>query len=254
MDRKILCPWQLRFPHTIALLLMFATGGRAAAACVSPATLVHSTLSITRHFSEEERKADPALLGIRGTAWFLSSQLMVTAFHVAQSMDLSEKDWKEVEISDGSHPESLSVRVRDVAGPGAEKIAVLELSKAFPGAQPLRIRREPLASGEPVASLGYPSNRLRFAGGQFVKYEETGKFEGAALLEMYDGDDRLALDHGASGAPVLDCEGRVIAVVTNIFAKTLPFMSQAIRVSTAWGSPNIAGVPITVLQTHPETE
>jgi hypothetical protein len=35
-----------------------------------------------------------------------------------------------------------------------------------------------------------------------------------ALLEMYDGDDRLVLDHGASGAPVFDCMGRIVAVVS----------------------------------------
>ncbi len=83
---------------------------------------------------------------------------------------------------------------------------------------------------------------------------EAGKTEGIALLEMADGDDRLALDHGASGAPVFDCDGRVIAVVSNIFAKTIPFMSQAIRVSTAWGNPNIAAVPISVLEGHLEAE
>ncbi len=65
---------------------------------------------------------------------------------------------------------------------------------------------------------------------------------------MYDGNDRLVLDHGASGAPVLDCEGRVVAVVSNIFVKTMTFMSQAIRVSTAWGNPNTASVPIAGLE------
>jgi hypothetical protein len=34
-----------------------------------------------------------------------------------------------------------------------------------------------------------------------------------------------------------------VAVVSNVFAKTIAFMSQAIRVSTAWGSPNVAAIP-----------
>ena len=64
---------------------------------------------------------------------------------------------------------------------------------------------------------------------------------GTALLEMHDGDDRLVLDHGASGAPVLDCAGRVVAVVSNIFTQTMQFHSRAIRISTAWGSRPIGG-------------
>jgi hypothetical protein len=40
---------------------------------------------------------------------------------------------------------------------------------------------------------------------------------------MYDGDDRLVLDHGASGAAVLDCEGRVVAVVMILMTRTMSF-------------------------------
>ncbi len=97
-------------------------------------------------------------------------------------------------------------------------------------------------------SLAYPRNHLRFAAGRFVQYGESERFAGTALLEMYDGDDRLVLDHGASGAPVLDCDGRVVAVVSNLFTQTMQFPSRAIRVSTAWGQPNVVSVPIQVLK------
>ena len=65
---------------------------------------------------------------------------------------------------------------------------------------------------------------------------------------MYDGDNRLVLDHGASGAPVLDCQGRVVAVVSNLFTQTMQFLSSAIRISTAWGQANVVSVPIQVLK------
>jgi hypothetical protein len=64
-------------------------------------------------------------------------------------------------------------------------------------------------------------------------------------------DDRLVLDHGASGAPVLDCQGRVVAVVSNLFTQTMQFLSKPIRISTAWGQANVASVPIQELRTLP---
>jgi hypothetical protein len=122
------------------------------------------------------------------------------------------------------------------------------LQTAFSGARGFALRMEPLAPNEPVVSVAYPESRLRHAGGRFVQYGDGDRFAGTALLEMYDGDDRLVLDHGASGAPVLDCEGRVVAVVSNLFTKTIQFMSREIRMSTAWGSPNVVSVPVPVLK------
>jgi hypothetical protein len=149
---------------------------------------------------------------------------------------------------DADHVHSIAVRVQQLAGSHAEKIAVLELQRAFAGGRSLKIRTEPLVPEEPLVSLGYPKNRLRFAGGRFVEYGGGDKFAGTALLELYDGDDRLVLDHGASGAPVLDCEGRVVALVSNLFTQTMRFFSDAVRISTAWGSANVVSVPIQALR------
>jgi hypothetical protein len=173
---------------------------------------------------------------------------MVTVEHVAAAMGLSDENWKQVEILEGENKQTIDVRVLRLAGSHSEKIAVLELRTAYSGAQALQTRTEPLGSEEQVVALAYPDNRQRFVGGRFVKYGDSDKLAGTALFEIYDGDDRLVLDHGASGAPVLDCTGRVVAVVSNIFTQTLQFPFRAIRISTAWGSPNVASVPIQVLQ------
>src|SRR5262249_28916810 len=52
-------------------VLAFASS-RIEAACVDPATLSPSTVSITRDFDAQERAAEPGVIGIRGTGWFLS--------------------------------------------------------------------------------------------------------------------------------------------------------------------------------------
>jgi S1-C subfamily serine protease len=96
-------------------------------------------------------------------------------------------------------------------------------------------------------SLAYPGGRLRIARGRFVRHGDGENLPGATLLEMYDGDNRLVIDHGASGAPVLDCEGRVVAIVSNILIQTLQFPSYGMRISTAWGSPNVVSVPALAL-------
>jgi hypothetical protein len=62
-------------------------------------------------------------------------------------------------------------------------------------------------------------------------------------MEIYEGDDRLVLDHGASGAPVLDCQGRVVAVVSSILTRTLSFGFAAVRISTSWQTPNVVSIP-----------
>jgi Trypsin-like peptidase domain len=241
-NKGIFGPW---FAAVIVLLL---AGAPAAATCVDSSTLAHSTVSITRYFADDDKKASTELLGIRGTAWFLSPTSLVTVEHVAAAMGLSDQNWKQVEALEGENKQTIDVRILRLAGSYSEKIAVLELRAAFPGARGLQTRIEPVAPEERVVSVAYPSSRLRFVGGRFVQYGDSDKLAGTALLEMFDGDNRLVLDHGASGAPVLDCEGRVVAVVSNIFTQTLQFPSRAIRISTAWGSPNVASVPIQVLQ------
>jgi hypothetical protein len=240
--RRRLCWWIL------SALALFLASSRAEAACVDLAVSAHATVSITRNFDEEERRVEPNLLGIRGTGWFISARSLVTVAHVAEAMHLSADSWTDIEIRDGENKRSTPVRLLRVLGARSEKIAVLDLKIPFSGARILPIRTEPLVTNEHVVSVAYPDDRLRVVDGRFVKYGADDKFAGTALLELYDGDDRLVLDHGASGAPVLDCEGRVAAVVSNLMTQTMQFMSHVVRISTAWNTPNVVSVPIQVLK------
>jgi hypothetical protein len=236
-----------------ALVLAGASSG-GAASCVDPSTLVRSTVSITRELDADERAAAPGVLGIRGTGWFLSPQLVVTAAHVADAMRLSAADWKEIEVRERESKVAARARIVRIAGSAAEKIAVLELREPLPYAVALRMRVEPLVAEERLLSVAYPNGQLGFASGRFVEYGSTDRLVGTALVEMHDGSNRLVLDHGASGAPVLDCEGRVVAVVSTLITQTLHLPTGPVRTSTAWQTPNVVSIPVAALKDHSSPE
>jgi hypothetical protein len=213
----------------------------AASACNDRAVLAHAAVGITRMFDESEGQR---LAGVAGSGWFLSPRLLVTVAHVAQGMRLSEREWKTVEFREGDAVEKIDVRLQRIVGTGREKIALIETAAPLEGARPLALRKEPLVADEPVISRAYRSDRARTAQGRFVEYSTHAKFAGGALFEIYDGNDRMALDYGASGAPVLDCSGRVVAVVANLLTQVI---GGQIRVSTAWSMPNVLTVPVSVL-------
>jgi S1-C subfamily serine protease len=225
------------------------------ASCVDPATLVRSAVSIERMFRPEEvRDGGSEAAGIRGTGWFTSPRRIVTAAHVAEAMRLSVRDWREIEVRERQSMIAAPARVLLIAGHGPEKIAVIELATSFPAAVALPLRAQPLAAEERLVSIAYPKGELRFAEGRFARYGDGGAFAGAALIEMYDGEDRLVIDHGASGAPVLDCEGRVVAVVSSAITQTIRLPTGPVRVSTAWHTPNVVAIPTAALESASQSE
>jgi Trypsin-like peptidase domain len=235
------------------LFVLFANTETVHAACVDAAQQAHMTVSIMRHFDEAERDARPDLVGIRGTGWFLSPTTIVTAEHVTAAMKLSMEQWKPIEIVDEDGSQFVAARLRRLAGTAVEKLAVIELQHAVAAAQSAVLRKEPLAPEEQVMTLAYPSGHAHLVSGRFVRFGDEGKLAGMALLEMYEGENRLVIDHGASGAPVVDCAGRVAAVVTNIFTQTLNWSYRVIQISTAWGTPNVVSVPVQALDDLPQS-
>ena len=231
----------------LAACVLFAVTNVAHANCVDPAQFARSTVGIVRYFDDSERSMRIGIDGIRGTGWFLSATSIVTAEHVVAAMMLSKQEWKTLEIESGKEALAINARILRVAGAEPEKLAVIELQFPVEHARAVAIRRAPLVPEEQVMTITYAAGRPRPVAGRFVQMGDAGKLAGMALLEFYEGDNRLIIDHGASGAPVLDCEGRVAAVISNVFTQNIQFPSRVIRISTAWGMPNVVSVPLHAL-------
>jgi Trypsin-like peptidase domain len=236
----------------LVVVLLCALQSRLEASCVAPGRLSHSAVGITRHFDDAERSARPSAIGVSASAWFLSPTTIVTAEHVSAGMLLTAPDWKPIEIRDGEDTATIPARIQRITGRGPEKLAVIELQHAFAGARIAAIRAPPLTPDDQVLTIAHPNGRPRVIGGRFVTYGDEGTFAGAALLEMFDGDDRLAVDYGASGAPVYDCDGNISAVITTVITQVLPGLAGRVRISTAWGSPNVLSVPVQALEDYSE--
>jgi Trypsin-like peptidase domain len=246
---------QGRIRNRLAVLFILLVNTQTTnAACVDPTQLARSAVSIMRYFDDAEHDARPDLIGIRGTGSFLSPTTILSAEHVTAAMKLSTEDWKPLEIVNGDGSQFIAARIQRLAGSQADKLAVIELQRPVSNVRSVAIRREPLAPDEQVIALAYPAGRPQLVGGRFVRIEEDdSKLAGMALLELYEGENRLVIDHGASGAPVVDCAGRVVAVVSFVFTQTIAGFSHPIRVSTAWGMPNVVSVPASTLEDSPQT-
>jgi hypothetical protein len=229
--------------YALILALSASIQSRAETSCIDFARLAHSTVGITRYFDDAER-TQPDLLGIQGTGWFQSSTTIVTVEHVVAAMGLSDGDWKILIIQDAAETHSIPARVQRVLGLGPEKLAVLELQTAISNARSVELRISPLLPDDRIVTMAYPNRERRAVTGRFVQYATDGRLAGTGLLEIYEGDNRLVIDHGASGAPVFDCEGRIAAVISTVITQIFhtPFGKQ--RISTAWGTPNVISVPI----------
>jgi hypothetical protein len=237
----------------VALVMVIAQGAHAQDTCIDPSALTATTVSITRYFATDERPS-PSLDGYRATAWFYGSTryLVSIAHFVDDAPMLPRGEWRTIDVQQRDLTLHVSARLLTVVEALPEGLALFELRDPFPNAETLKLRETPLRNNEPVRSVVYLDG-LRFAKGRFAEIMTRGDIPrshplakvrpGTGLFEMWDieerKNDRYVLDHGASGAPIVDCEGHVAAVASGFLTQgSLNFAGSAIRLTTPWGMPN----------------
>jgi hypothetical protein len=240
-------------PMILVFMMVIAQCARAEDACVDPSTLAATTVSITRYFTADENPP-PSLDGYRATAWFYGSTryLVSIAHFVDDAPVLPRGEWRKVDVRQRDVTVQVSARLLAVVRALPEGFAIFELREPFPNAQTLKLREKPLSRNEPVRSIAYLDG-LRFAKGRFAEIAGNSDIPrdhpfakvrpGSGLFEMWDieesNNDRFVLDHGASGAPIVDCEGNVAAVASSIITQgSLYFTGREIKLTTPWGMAN----------------
>jgi Trypsin-like peptidase domain len=237
----------------LVFMVVIAPCARAEDACIDPSTLAATTVSITRYFTADE-KIRPSLDGYRATAWFYGSTryLVSIAHFVDDAPVLPRGEWRKVDVRQRDITTQVSARLLAVVKAIPEGFALFELREPFPNAQTLKLREKPLSRNERVLSIAYLDG-LRFAKGRFAEIAGTSDVPrddpfakvrpGSGLFEMWDieerKNDRYVLDHGASGAPIVDCEGNVAAVASSFVDQgSLYFAGREIKLATPWGMAN----------------
>jgi hypothetical protein len=156
--------------------------------------------------------------GISGTGWFLSPTAMVTVEHVAAAMKLSDRSWRQIEVGTGQSKQSVPVRIQRLAGSN-EKIAVppriADRVVRCPGpSAPHGASGSRGARCEPRLSRRSPARRRWSVRNTAMAASSQARRCSRCTTET----TALVLDHGTSGATVVDCARRAGSARTGGFA------------------------------------
>lgn len=210
----------------VSALFAFLCAPAAAQKCVTPENVIDTTVSITRSFAARDYDENDAIT-LRGTAWFTKKTEMVAVEHVVEAFGLSHDTWHEVTVVQ-QYPGSIwwnevavLVRIKRVLSDGVpEDLHVLELKEPLPWPiQLAEVRATPFVIGERALGIGYTGGTLTAAVGQYidVPLRNSNQF---ARFELVRRTERDVLLSGASGGPIFDCTGRVMAVIARILPES----------------------------------
>lgn len=237
-------------------------------ACDSPprARLSAAVVELTFSYAEPNETGSS---GHRGTGVFVTPSRIATVEHVVPDSLITRGDmvtvgWSlEIGESVVEYLELPIVEVEYIDTGLSERIALIELQAGILGRTAVGIRYAPLLEREPVFGIGYRDEVLQFVNGRHFlpkTAQEAGSGETSTPplffeLAHWEELDRLVFDYGSSGAPIFDCDGMVVAFVSQVITQNINLggfaevfsglgmqQEKVMRVSTAWGTPNVIGL------------
>lgn len=221
---------------TAALAKKEACTKEQAKAAMSTAVLIERLLPENEVFKNKDGEL---IGGSSGSGWRFGANHIATIGHVTLSMKLSPDTWKNITIKVSEAEYGAPVTILETQARlvyfgrehSNEVAAVIELKDPLPERVTRgKVRFTPLENKEPVMAAGYVKNQLRLATGKlaFPEEESEGSSKEAVPKHLLpfnltddDKHDRLAIDHGASGGPIFDCEGNVVAISAKIATQDL---------------------------------
>jgi hypothetical protein len=249
-----------------ALLFSITTAHADKKPACSPAvaeTLSRSVVSIARTLDASEVRTDPKtgerITSIRASAWlYRDRQTLVTIEHAAEEMGLKRDVWKDITIAwSATEYESphfffeMRAMLLDTDDDSADAPVRIMLEDELPQRLiPAQLREGPLKDNDPVVAVGYTHGVLRFATGKlnFPEPSQDAELEEKPSpylpfeLANNNTNDRLAMDHGASGGPITDCDGKVAAVFVEVLTQDQEVsnaISSMMRILETFGSPEV---------------
>lgn len=229
------------------------------ATCISAENYYNSAVSIKIY-----KDGKP----FQGSAWFYKdSKTLVTAGHFARILPDDPPAWSKIEILQQRKGRKIFKRqnvrimrignIRDASirelgfmeKYAREDLGILELESPFLDALPLDVAPHKVEPYYPLRILAYPYGKLTPARARSLPPGLDEKFFGRfeSLLHIEILNQRNIAGAGASGSPVLNCEGKVAGTITAQLSDVFVNPQRLWVIRPAYGSATNYAVPSSFL-------
>ena len=199
--------------------MLAGTQGGWAGDCVDPREYANGVVRIERVV---EHGAPRSWVG---SGWFYQSrQVLITNEHVASKLALHDGEWTSVLLQaskpNASHGFIQRTKARVLARDSRDDIALVMLEDPVMGVRPMDIKTGEVSPGEHLAIAGYASGLLQFGTARaYAGPQPVARFrqpQSQFAIDVQGEANQAAFSAGGSGSPVLNCEGQVVGIFSNL--------------------------------------